>query len=58
MPEAGPPGPGPALTFGPTAALRGEAEPARQIANPKLGVVSGHGGHLASHATLILGKDQ
>lgn len=38
--------------------LRGEAEPARQIANPKLGVVSGHGGHLASHATLILGKDQ
>ena len=38
--------------------LRGEAEPARQVKNAKLGVVSGHGGHLSSHASLILGRDQ
>lgn len=38
--------------------LRGEAEPARQVRDAKLGVVSGHGGHLASHATVILGRDQ
>jgi hypothetical protein len=36
--------------------LRGnEVEPERQVANAKVGIVSGHGGSLAMHATLILG---
>ncbi len=37
--------------------LRHEIEPARQVKDAQLGVVSGHGGHLASHASLILGRD-
>jgi len=36
--------------------LRGNAvEPERQVANAQVGIVSGHGGSLAMHATLILG---
>jgi acetyl-CoA acetyltransferase len=36
--------------------LRGnEVEPERQVANARIGIVSGHGGSLAMHATLILG---
>jgi acetyl-CoA acetyltransferase len=36
--------------------LRGnEVEPERQVANAQVGIVSGHGGSLAMHATLILG---
>jgi acetyl-CoA acetyltransferase len=36
--------------------LRGnEVEPERQVGNAKVGIVSGHGGSLAMHATLILG---
>jgi acetyl-CoA acetyltransferase len=36
--------------------LRGdEVEVERQVANAKVGIVSGHGGSLAMHATLILG---
>ena len=36
--------------------LRGnEVEPERQVANAGVGIVSGHGGSLAMHATLILG---
>ena len=36
--------------------LRGdEVEAERQVANAKVGIVSGHGGSLAMHATLILG---
>ena len=36
--------------------LRGnEVEPERQVKNAKVGIVSGHGGSLAMHATMILG---
>jgi hypothetical protein len=36
--------------------LRGnEVEPERQVQNAKVGIVSGHGGSLCMHATLILG---
>lgn len=35
----------------------GEVEPERQVANARVGIVSGHGGHLAMHSTLILGKE-
>jgi acetyl-CoA acetyltransferase len=35
--------------------LRHEVEPERQVANAKVGIVSGHGGSLAMHATMILG---
>jgi len=36
--------------------LRGnEVEAERQVANARVGIVSGHGGSLAMHATLILG---
>jgi acetyl-CoA acetyltransferase len=36
--------------------LRGnEVEAERQVANAKLGIVSGHGGNLCMHSTLILG---
>lgn len=35
----------------------GEVEPERQVANAKAGIVSGHGGNLATHATLILGTE-
>ena len=36
--------------------LRGnEVEPERQVPDAKVGVISGHGGSLAMHATLILG---
>jgi acetyl-CoA acetyltransferase len=36
--------------------LRGnEVEPERQVPNAKVGIVSGHGGSLAMHATMILG---
>jgi hypothetical protein len=36
--------------------LRGnEVEPERQVKNAQTGIVSGHGGSLCMHATLILG---
>ena len=36
--------------------LRGnEVEPERQVADAKAGIISGHGGSLAMHASLILG---
>ncbi len=36
--------------------LRGcEVEPERQVANAKVGIVSGHGGNLCMHSTLIVG---
>jgi len=36
--------------------LRGnEVEPERQVKDAKVGIVSGHGGSLAMHATMILG---
>ena len=35
----------------------GEVEPARQVANAHVGVVSGHGAALAAHATLILSNE-
>jgi len=36
--------------------LRGnEVEPERQVKDAKLGIVSGHGGSLCMHASLILG---
>jgi acetyl-CoA acetyltransferase len=36
--------------------LRGnEVEPERQVKNAKVGIVSGHGGSLCMHASLILG---
>ena len=34
---------------------RNEVEAERQVANAQVGIVSGHGGSLAMHATLILG---
>ena len=38
--------------------LRGNlVEPERQIKDPKLGIVSGHGASLSAHATLVLGRD-
>lgn len=36
--------------------LRGnEVEPERQVADAQVGIISGHGGSLAMHASLILG---
>lgn len=35
----------------------GEVEPERQVPNARVGIVSGHGGNLACHATLILGNE-
>lgn len=35
----------------------GEVEPERQVAKARVGIVSGHGGSLSCHATLILGKE-
>jgi acetyl-CoA acetyltransferase len=35
----------------------GQVEPERQVPNARLGIVSGHGGELANHATLILGSE-
>ena len=34
---------------------RNEVEPERQVLNARLGIVSGHGGSLCMHATLIVG---
>lgn len=35
----------------------GKVEPARQVPNASVGIVSGHGGSLSCHATLILGRE-
>lgn len=35
----------------------GEVEPERQVKDARVGIVSGHGGNLATHATLILGNE-
>jgi acetyl-CoA acetyltransferase len=36
----------------------GEVEPERQVPDPKVAAVSGHGGNLCMHATLILGTEE
>lgn len=36
----------------------GQVEPARQVRNAKIGIVSGHGGSLCTHATMILSNEQ
>jgi acetyl-CoA acetyltransferase len=35
----------------------GEVEPERQVADAKLGIISGHGGGFATHSTLILSNE-
>lgn len=35
----------------------GEVEPERQVANARVGIVSGHGGSLSCHTSLILSKE-
>jgi acetyl-CoA acetyltransferase len=36
----------------------GNVEPARQVKDAKVGIVSGHGGYLSTHATLILSSER
>jgi hypothetical protein len=43
------------LTEGVKQLRGGEVEPERQVQNAETGIISGHGGSLAMHATLILG---
>ena len=35
----------------------GKVEPERQVQDAKVGIVSGHGGSLVTHSTLILGNE-
>ena len=36
----------------------GEVEPERQVGDANVGIVSGHGGILSTHATLLLGNER